>query len=223
VPGSKRCADRTSQVCSATGAWMTESQCPFLCTGAGACTGVCAPRSVVCMGSTRRTCRADASGYEEMDCPAPPGGAATCRDATCGFDCPDPMRRFKCGNACCQCQRAEDCPANNVCTAGACKYQAPTIHITGGFYGRNCQGMNRPALPPDARPDRTTHLAQACEGKTVCTYDVNHLVIGDPAVGCGKVYEATWQCLSGATRTTHMATVKAEASFEPPLRIACAP
>ena len=106
---------------------------------------------------------------------------------------------------------------------GCLQYQAPVIHITGGFYGRNCQGMGFPMVPPDARPDRTAHLAQACEGKTACEYDVDHTVIGDPAAGCGKVYEATWQCVSGATRTSHMATVPAEASFGPALKIACAP
>jgi hypothetical protein len=222
VPGANRCADRAPQICSADGHWQTQMQCPFQCSG-GACTGVCQPRSVVCMGSRRRTCRADASGYDDMDCPAPEGGTAVCRDATCGFECNNPARRFRCGNNCCQCLRHEDCPANNVCTAGACKYQAPVIHITGGFYGRNCQGMGFMASPPDARPDRTAHLAQVCEGKTSCEYDVDHTVIGDPAVFCGKIYEATWQCVSGATRTSHMATLPAEASFGPNLKIVCAP
>jgi hypothetical protein len=220
-PNDRRCMGKIPESCVG-GSWVRGEACPFICAG-GLCSGVCTPRSVICMGSKRRTCRADASGYEDMDCPAPPGGTATCNDATCGFECTDPNRRFRCGNACCACMKHEDCPAKNVCTAGACKYQAPVIHITGGFYGRNCQGMGFPPMPPDARPDRTAHLAQACEGKTSCEYDVDHTVIGDPASGCFKIYEATWQCVSGATRTMHMATVPAEASFRPPLKIACAP
>ena len=223
LPGDRRCAtDQRPEICSAAGVWVPAAPCPYLCVGKGICT-VCMPGAVTCSGAVRRRCRDDASGHDEMACSAPPGGTAYCREGTCGFDCTDIKRRFKCDRACCECLKHADCPANNVCTAGACKYQPPVIRITGGYYGRNCQGMGFPASPPDARPDRTAHLALACDGKTSCDYDVDHTVIGDPAVACPKIYEASWLCLSGATRTMHTRILPAEASYGPLLNIACAP
>ena len=51
-------------------------------------------------------------------------------------------------------------------------------------------------------------IANACNGKELCSYLVDHKVLGDKAPNCAKVYEVSYKC--GSTART--ATVAAEAS-----------
>ena len=51
------------------------------------------------------------------------------------------------------------------------------------------------------------NLAMECNGKTSCSYYVNHNTIGDPASGCAKTYEYKWNC--GATSFSETASAEA--------------
>jgi hypothetical protein len=59
------------------------------------------------------------------------------------------------------------------------------IRVIAATYGRNC------GVPYG---NVTNHLAEVCNGKTVCEYIIDFRVIGDPAAGCAKDYVAEWQC-----------------------------
>lgn len=59
------------------------------------------------------------------------------------------------------------------------------IRIVAGTYGSNCG---------QPRGNKTSHLASVCNGRAECKYKVDYSVIGDPAGGCQKSYEAEWVC-----------------------------
>jgi hypothetical protein len=59
------------------------------------------------------------------------------------------------------------------------------LRIVQATYGKNCQAPTGNA---------TVSLARACDGKTQCTYRVDVQVLGDPAGGCAKNFEAIWRC-----------------------------
>lgn len=52
-------------------------------------------------------------------------------------------------------------------------------------YGRNC-GV------PDGNVSEA--VIDACQGKMSCTFTVDVTVLGDPAGGCGKAFDAEWSC-----------------------------
>ena len=71
APQTTRCAERLAQVCSMSGTWQTQQDCPYICTAGGSCGGSCRPyesscdpahsnRRFVCQGSglsqARQTC-----------------------------------------------------------------------------------------------------------------------------------------------------------------------
>lgn len=92
-------------------------------------------------------------------------------------------------------------------------FHAPAqITVVAGTYGANC-GV--------ARGNKTAPLAETCNGKRSCAYRIDHKVIGDPAVGCGKNYVAEWRCENqGQTNT---ATIAAEAGLGSEITLSCAP
>ena len=83
------------------------------------------------------------------------------------------------------------------------------IQVTAGSYGLNCKA---------APGNKTEHLARQCDGKQRCSYRINHQVLGDPAVGCSKEYEAEWSCGSGPVKRAH---VRAEAGFGSVVTLSC--
>jgi hypothetical protein len=52
------------------------------------------------------------------------------------------------------------------------------------------------------------NLGAACDGADACDYHIDHRVIGDPARGCGKTYEYSYDCGCGVVS----GTVEPEAS-----------
>jgi hypothetical protein len=65
------------------------------------------------------------------------------------------------------------------------------IKVISATYGENCR------VP---HGNVTDHLAEACNGKMLCEYVIDHRVIGDPAPDCRKNYIAEWQCGSDPDR-----------------------
>lgn len=59
------------------------------------------------------------------------------------------------------------------------------IRVIDATYGQSC---NAP------RGFGRDHLAQACNGKQQCDYQVSWKLIGDPAAYCPKDYRAAWRC-----------------------------
>lgn len=62
------------------------------------------------------------------------------------------------------------------------------IKVLMAAYGRNCRAP---------KPDVTAQLAAACNGKSDCTYTVDHNLIGDTAPGCAKDYVVDYVCVGG--------------------------
>ena len=87
---------------------------------------------------------------------------------------------------------------------------ASGIQVVAGTYGENCKAPHG---------NKTSHLAEACNGRADCTYKVDYTVIGDPAVGCGKDYVAEWRC--GGSREVHRAVADAEAGFGKTVGLTC--
>ena len=52
-PGTSDCDATTPRTCGSTGAWSSGTECPFVCTGAGLCTGSCVPGSTDCASKQR--------------------------------------------------------------------------------------------------------------------------------------------------------------------------
>ncbi len=64
--------------------------------------------------------------------------------------------------------------------------QARGIQITSASYGfHNCGRRGS---------HQKSNLAAACNGKSSCSYRINHNSIGDPAGGCPKQYHYAWCC-----------------------------
>ena len=96
----------------------------------------------------------------------------------------------------------------------ACVVQAKgadSISVVSGTYGGNCKAPTG---------NKTSFLAQACNGKTACSYKVDVSAIGDPAVGCRKTYVAKWRC--GNSAAIHTASAPAEAGYGSVVQLACA-
>ena len=69
------------------------------------------------------------------------------------------------------------------------------ISVTQGLYGQNCVSGS---YTGDNNPDKTAHLAAACDDLTSCNYviDCSASGIGDPFFLCPKTYQATWTCVA---------------------------
>src|SRR5208282_3824085 len=68
--------------------------------------------------------------------------------------------------------------------------------------------------------NKTSFLAQACNGKTSCSYKVEVSTLGDPDVGCKKTYVAEWRC--GSSTAIHTASAPAEAGYGSVVNLTCA-
>jgi hypothetical protein len=83
--GTIRCgADRTPETCSASGDWKPGTRCPFVCSGAGACTGECQPDTKRCAGAqklTPETCDSTGKWVAQAPC------ANLCSSGSCGGSC----------------------------------------------------------------------------------------------------------------------------------------
>ena len=73
---------------------------------------------------------------------------------------------------------------------------ARNIRVVAATYGDNCHG---------AHGNSTTAVAGACNGKAICEYKVDVVVLGDQAPGCGKDFVAEWTC--GDSPAVHRAAV----------------
>jgi len=76
------------------------------------------------------------------------------------------------------------------------------IFVQSATYGGNC------GVDPG---NVTDHIEEACNGKSECTYTVDHKLIGDPAYGCKKTYVVTYRC--GTDKRTYDKRLSAEAGW----------
>lgn len=91
------------------------------------------------------------------------------------------------------------------------KIETPAkIHVISGTYGKNC-GLQIGNV--------TEHLASNCNGKSACSYMIDHKVIGDPARDCAKNYIAEWRC--GTDSTIRRAVVSPEAGYRSTVNLTC--
>lgn len=74
---------------------------------------------------------------------------------------------------------------------------ARAIQIVDATYGGNCQAASN-ATRNSSRVkhgNATASLMQACENTDLlCPYIVDQLLLGDPAAGCDKDFQASWRC-----------------------------
>ncbi len=62
------------------------------------------------------------------------------------------------------------------------------IEISEASYGKNCKPTNL--------NNELNNLQTICNNKQQCEYKINHLKIGDPAIGCAKTYIYKYKCVS---------------------------
>ncbi|MDP1824479.1 MAG: hypothetical protein Q8L48_14590 [Archangium sp.] len=86
------------------------------------------------------------------------------------------------------------------------------VTVVAGSYGENCGAP---------RGNKTGHLAEFCNGARRCAYRIDHQVIGDPVIGCGKNYLAEWRC--EASGKIFRAAAAPEAGFGSVLTLSCPP
>ncbi|KAF0184251.1 MAG: hypothetical protein FD163_1825 [Hyphomonadaceae bacterium] len=101
-----------------------------------------------------------------------------------------------------------------MCTGNMSNSSTPSagsgaIRVTEATYGGNCQGVTRGNV--------TSHIAQQCNGKSSCDYQVDYSVIGDPSSGCPKDYRVAYQC-GGLAKETFAGT---ERGINPLVRLSC--
>lgn len=161
-------------------------------------------------------------------------GPAGCTDKRCWLEAVDKAQKACAASGCSSCTpnttASDNCKFENgyTCTS-FCKAAAkaappppapapapqpvaappkPTqgIMVKQAVYGGNCVGKGRPD-PNIKGTDPTQHIAAACNGKSDCSYKVDHTAIGDPTFGCAKDYKVEYACAGGAPG-------KAEASPE---------
>ncbi len=91
---------------------------------------------------------------------------------------------------------------------------ANSIQIVDATYGGNCaaaSGVRREYLVK--RGNATASVMQACQNTDLfCPYIVDQQLLGDPAVGCNKDFEAHWRC--GHDPTVHQTKLQPEAHRE---------
>ena len=90
-------------------------------------------------------------------------------------------------------KQAADAAAQKQAADAAAQKQAAAasiINVSRAVYGANCS----------TNTNVSAHIAQACNGRTACTYPINHAIIGDTAPNCAKTYSVTYQC-AGQNRT----------------------
>lgn len=92
---------------------------------------------------------------------------------------------------------------------------ANAIQVVAGTYGGNCPAHEFST----GRGNVTPQLSEACDGKTACSYVVDYRVLGDPSVGCAKIYVAEWTC--GDSGRLHRAGAAPEAGYGSTVELTC--
>lgn len=72
-----KCSGLVSEKCDSTGAWQVNETCPFVCSGAGVCTGSCVSGTMDCSGDVPRSC-VSGSWVSGTACPFVCTGAGQC-------------------------------------------------------------------------------------------------------------------------------------------------
>ena len=78
TPDARRCSGQASQVCNQCGVWVTDQTCPYVCSGAGVCSGSCQPETERCSGKDSQMCNASGNWETQVTCPYVCGGAGVC-------------------------------------------------------------------------------------------------------------------------------------------------
>jgi hypothetical protein len=84
------------------------------------------------------------------------------------------------------------------------------IQIYSATYGKNCGAPIGNA---------TRLVSRTCSGRVECSYTVQNAILGDPAPGCAKAFEAEYACGPGSQRLT--GELPAEAGLGSVLELAC--
>jgi hypothetical protein len=91
-------------------------------------------------------------------------------------------------------------------------YNPNLIHVTEATYGESCLhfvpagGHTNPVKMGNA----TVVASQSCDNTDVfCPIYIDHVKLGDPAVGCDKDFAVSWRC--GTSQTVHRNRLAAEA------------
>ncbi len=124
MPGTHQCQGSTGlQTCSDIGEWVTQQDCPYLCTGAGVCSGACMPSTAQCDGTAVQMCDSSGAWQFSTQC------MYTCIDGACAGGCvPDTVQCTTSGDAVQTCDNTGTwqetaCPDacyGGQCIAGAC-------------------------------------------------------------------------------------------------------
>lgn len=83
------------------------------------------------------------------------------------------------------------------------------IRILSATYGGNCGATSG---------NVTSYIAAQCNGQSSCSYRVDYTVIGDPAYGCQKDYQVSYDCGDGRAR---VASAAAEAGYGSIVSLQC--
>ena len=77
------------------------------------------------------------------------------------------------------------------------------VNVIEATFGGTTVPIYVESCPPVAPGNVTIPVHDACQGLKNCNYTVNRDAIGDPAPGCWKSFEVTYQCARdrNATRT----------------------
>jgi len=88
---------------------------------------------------------------------------------------------------------------------------ADSIRIVDATYGGNCAAASgAPRSNFVKRGNATASVMQSCENTDLyCPYIVDRLLLGDPAAGCDKDFEANWRC--GRDQAVHQIKLQPEA------------
>jgi hypothetical protein len=183
----RRCGSGTTpQICTG-GKWVSETACPFTCTGNGQCAGECMPSARVCDGqSARKICGPDFL-YKRETCPGLDNGVATCTAGECGTACNSHFHRCGSESRC----AADDDPQNCGSSCKPCgTLGGGTFACTAGQCVAHCQAVTDRPCGAACEPTRTmdiTPIDQTCKsGGQLC----ERLPIGSVNVtGCARTLE----------------------------------
>ena len=77
------------------------------------------------------------------------------------------------------------------------------VNVIEATFGGTTEPVHVEFCPPVAPGNVTAAVHTACQGLKTCEFTVDLDILGDPAEGCWKSFEVTYQCAqnSNATRT----------------------
>jgi hypothetical protein len=182
MPGALRCRTaKTPEKCSEQGSWEPQTDCKFVCSGEGVCTGECNPGEKTCSDQTPRQCDQTGQWLTGAQCVA-----SACINGACGGGCsPDSLR---CGtnNTPQKCSPTgvwqAQSPCQFVCSgAGVCSGTcAPGSKVCSGASLRTCRadGSGYDDLVCPAQKNETA----TCSGNACMSS------CASPALKCGTPY-----------------------------------